>query len=215
MLALTRVAFCSEAINISAIVRNAKPAVVQLLVSDSQGQVFKAGTGFFVTADGLLITNYHVVEGGHSITAVTATGAYYQYVGGLPGKVDDPDISVLRFHATGVPHLDIDNSSEVVEGQRVLVIGNPEGLQGTVSDGIVSAIREDGELIQITAPISHGSSGSPVLNEDGQVIGVATSIFKEGQNLGPLRPLKRRRFAGLCRNRLFDSQDLSLYSDDP
>ena len=76
--------------------RNAKPAVVQLLVSDSQGQVFKAGTGFFVTADGLLITNYHVVEAGHSITAVTATGAYYQYVGGLPGKADDLDIS-LRF----------------------------------------------------------------------------------------------------------------------
>jgi S1-C subfamily serine protease len=64
-----------------------------------------------------------------------------------------------------------------------LVIGNPEGLQGTVSNGIISAFRENRSLIQITAPISPGSSGSPVLDETGQVIGMATLIYKEGQNL--------------------------------
>jgi hypothetical protein len=66
----------------------------------------------------------------------------------------------------------------------VLVIGSPEGLQGTVSEGIISAFRENRSLIQITAPISPGSSGSPVMNESGEVIGVATMVTREGQNLG-------------------------------
>jgi serine protease Do len=63
------------------------------------------------------------------------------------------------------------------------VIGNPEGFEGTVSDGIISAFRENRSMIQITAPVSHGSSGSPVLDESGQVLGIATIVFREGQNL--------------------------------
>ena len=81
------------------------------------------------------------------------------------------------------PSLTRGDSSAAREGQRVLVIGNPEGLYGTVSDGIISAFRDDGNIIQITAPISPGSSGSPVLNEKGEVIGIATYYGKEGQNL--------------------------------
>jgi WD40 repeat protein len=70
-----------------------------------------------------------------------------------------------------------------VEGEKVIVIGNPTGLTGSVSDGIISAFREDRSLIQITAPISPGSSGSPVMDENGQVIGVAKSGSEQGQNL--------------------------------
>jgi S1-C subfamily serine protease len=69
------------------------------------------------------------------------------------------------------------------KGNVLLVIGNPEGLEGTVSEGIISAFRENRSMIQITAPISSGSSGSPVLDETGQVLGIATLIFKGGQNL--------------------------------
>jgi hypothetical protein len=69
------------------------------------------------------------------------------------------------------------------KGNTVLVIGNPEGLEGTVSEGIISAFRDNRSMIQITAPISSGSSGSPVLDESGQVLGIATLIFKGGQNL--------------------------------
>ena len=72
------------------------------------------------------------------------------------------------------------------EGERVAVIGNPLGFDGTISDGIVSANRTDKngvDLIQITAPISHGSSGSPVVNSHGEVLGIATMIFSGGQNL--------------------------------
>ena len=178
---LVKVGTCFGA-DIPEIVRDAKPAIVQLLVSDVSGQIYKTGTGFFVTSKGLLITNYHVVQGGTSIVAVSLTGDYYKAPGSSAHRVKDLDICLVHFPTTNNPHLELKNV-ETVEGQRVLVIGNPEGLQGTVSDGIVSAIRADGDLIQITAPISHGSSGSPVLNEDGEVIGIATSIFKEGQNL--------------------------------
>ena len=95
----------------------------------------------------------------------------------------DPDLALLKFSATDVAYLELGSSAKAVEGQRVLVIGNPEGLQGTVSDGIISAFREDRNLIQITAPVSPGSSGSPVLDESGQVIGMATLVYREGQNL--------------------------------
>ena len=93
------------------------------------------------------------------------------------------DVAELQFFATDVPYLTLGSSSNAVEGQRVLVIGNPEGLEGTVSDGIISAFRSGRTKIQITAPLSPGSSGSPVLDESGNVIGIATQVSKEGQNL--------------------------------
>jgi len=89
----------------------------------------------------------------------------------------------LQFFATDVSYLTLGSSLRAVKGQRVLVIGNPEGLEGTVSDGIISAFRAGRTMIQITAPVSPGSSGSPVLDESGDVIGIATQVLKEGQNL--------------------------------
>jgi S1-C subfamily serine protease len=93
------------------------------------------------------------------------------------------DLVILKFAAHDAPWLKLGRSDTAVEGQRVLVIGNPTGLQGTVSDGLIAAFRENHSLIQITAPISPGSSGSPVLDENGLVVGVATLQQVEGQNL--------------------------------
>jgi len=93
------------------------------------------------------------------------------------------DLALLKFAATGVPYLKLASSVHVAEGQRVIVIGRPEKLAETVSDGIISAFRNNRSSIQITAAFSPGSSGSPVLDESGQVIGIATSTSKEGQNL--------------------------------
>jgi hypothetical protein len=89
----------------------------------------------------------------------------------------------LKFQASDVPFLRLGTSTDKVEGEKVIVIGNPTGLTGSVSDGIISAFREGRSLIQVTAPISPGSSGSPAMDEDGQVIGVATTSLVEGQNL--------------------------------
>lgn len=94
------------------------------------------------------------------------------------------DLALVKFAAHGVPFLRPRNTGPIpAEGDKVIVIGNPSGLTGTVSEGIISAFRENGSVIQINAPISPGSSGSPVLDGNGKVIGVATSQNQKGQNL--------------------------------
>jgi V8-like Glu-specific endopeptidase len=170
------------------VVRQAKPAIVQIFGVSRQGTL-RTGTGFFVTATGVVVTNFHVIalpiEGisdSQHVYAKTASGDLIRLKHVIYWSFN-PDLAVLAFDTNETPFLDVAHSSAAQEGQRVLVIGNPEGLYGTVSDGIISAFRDDGAIIQITAPISPGSSGSPVLNENGKVIGVATSIWKEGQNL--------------------------------
>lgn len=169
--------------DVSALVRQAKPAVVELLTLNARNQLLAIGSGFFMTRNGWVITNQHVLSGAHSVFARASNGAVYP-LNRVLARDARLDIMTLWFRTPNVPYLTLDRS-DVVEGQRVLVIGNPEaeGLEGTVSEGIVSAIREGGKFIQITAPISPGSSGSPVLNEQGKVIGVASSILRGGQNL--------------------------------
>jgi hypothetical protein len=172
----------SRVADIPEIVRKAKPAVVQLVTYDAKGRVLATGSGFFINDLGLLLTNAHVLRGAQKVYARAYNGTIYPLAPSEP-PLDGLDIQALNFE---VPH-DFPflrtGSLEAGEGQGVLVIGNPEGLEGTVSDGIVSAIREEGNVIQITAPISPGSSGSPVLNEEGEVVAVATQTATEGQNL--------------------------------
>lgn len=178
--------------DIRVLVQNAKPAVVHIATLDKNGKLLATGTGFFISADGYLVTNEHVVEGAHSILARDYKGTVFHVfrskdsyseflsVNGPP----NPDVEMLRADATNVPYLRLCSTANEVEGQRVLVIGNPLDEEFTVSDGIISSFRDNRSVIQITAAISHGSSGSPVLDCDtGEVIGVATWISKEGQNL--------------------------------
>ena len=179
-----------KADSIPEIVAKAKPAIVEIVTTDAKGTPKTLGTGFFVSPDGLLATNRHVIEGAGAITAVTNNGAIFLFeriVAQPPGV----DLAILKFHATDVPFLKLGESTRAVEGQKVIVIGNPTGLMGTVSDGIISAFRENRSLIQITAPISPGSSGSPVMDETGQVIGVATLQSVEGQNLNFAIPVEQ------------------------
>jgi hypothetical protein len=120
--------------------------------------------------------------GATHISARTDKGAIFVFERVIAESADS-DVAVLKFQATDLDYLKVGNSTNAVEGETVLVIGNPERLQGTVSSGIISAFRENRSYIQITAPVSPGSSGSPVLDETGQVIGMATLVAKEGQNL--------------------------------
>jgi hypothetical protein len=164
------------------IVAAAKPAVLKLLTFDSQNKLTRTGTAFFVSADGMAITSLHVVQGADHVIGQASNGATYTSIGSR--LVDrNSDLAVLQFTATEQPHLELADGSSYAEGDKVIVIGAPEGLQGTVSDGIISAIKKPDGEIQFTAPVSPGSSGSPVLNEKGNVIGVVTAQFKEGQNL--------------------------------
>ena len=118
-----------------------------------------------------MLTNYHVIQNARTVGARTPGGAYYPFTGEWV-RLPNVDIAMLKFNTTDVSCLLLDSNAQVEEGQRVLVIGIPEWLQGTVSDGLVARIRQNDQYIQITAPISHGSSGSPVFNEQGNVIGL-------------------------------------------
>jgi S1-C subfamily serine protease len=174
-------------INLSAssvpdVVINAKPAVVKVIAVDANQKPCKTSTGFFITHDGVLVTNDHVIEGAADLFAQTSTGAIYIFRSVIFRSVN-LDLALLKFAATGVPHLRLGSTAHVGEGQRIVVIARPEGLQVTVSAGIISAFRDNRSSMEITAAISPGSSGAPVLDESGQVIGIANSICKDGRDL--------------------------------
>ena len=160
------------------------PSVVLLVMEDRNGQPVGLGSGFFVGED-IVATNLHVVEG--------AAGGYARIVGrkrkynisGLVASDSRRDLVLLKVDGAKARPLPLGDSSEIAVGDTVYAVGNPRGLEGTFSEGIISGIRQIGgdTLLQITAPISPGSSGGPVLNASGEVIGIAVASFKGGQNL--------------------------------
>ncbi len=177
----------AKQLTIAEIVRNTGDAVVQIVVFDESGKEFALGSGFIVSADGKIVTNYHVIEGAQSAVAKLSNGAVFP-VDGVLAADPDKDLAVLKVDGKGLPFLKIASTESLHVGDHVVAIGSPLGLEGTVSDGIVSAMREESprkNWIQTTAPVSHGNSGGPLLNMDGSVIGVITwgVNTEQGQNL--------------------------------
>jgi hypothetical protein len=166
-----------------ALTRRAGPAVVMLKTFSAAGRNTGLGSGFFLP-DGRIATNRHVVEGAARIDVIGADErnlGSVQYAEAVGAGVD---LAILPRIGTVPASLRVATALPDA-GEQVLVIGAPEGLSNTISTGIVSAVRRmNGRtLVQISAPISHGSSGGPVLNMRGEVIGVSVSMLSEGQNL--------------------------------
>ena len=172
--------------NLPTLIKIINPSVVIVFAYDDKGEFLKLGSCFFISQNGDIVTNYHVLQGASSAEVKTSDGKTY------------PIIDIVAFdEQNDIIRLSVDIPSQYVHplslsatvpevGERIIVYGSPLGLEKTVSDGIVSAIRDIpdfGKVIQITAPISPGSSGSPVLNMQGEVIGIATFQMVEGQNL--------------------------------
>ncbi|OWU64469.1 MAG: hypothetical protein CBB60_009670 [Armatimonadetes bacterium Cent15-Ar3] len=175
----------TESIDLKALAKKARPAVMLLVVSDANGKEIATGTGFLVSADGKLITNFHVIENAASAVAKAENGGLFPVEGVL---ASDPknDLVLLKIKGKELPFLTLGKSENIEVGTRIAVIGSPLGLEGTLSEGIVSAVRElmgDMKVLQVTAAISPGSSGSPVLNVKGEVVGVAASLLRGGQSL--------------------------------
>ncbi len=126
------------------IVKRVKPAVVEIVALNRKGAPTKFGTGFFVSTDGQLITNFHVIDGASSLVAFDSLGARLSFERVIRSDYPFLDIAVLKFQVKDVPFLKIRVSDDIAEGDKVIVIGNPTGLTGTVSDGIVSGFRKDG-----------------------------------------------------------------------
>ena len=159
-------------------------STVLLTVEDENGQPLRSGIGFLV-GDGLIASSLHVVEGA-SAGYVSLAGEETRYaLGNVTAKDRERDLVVIEIPATGLPTLPVGNSDTVQAGDRVYVAGNLRRLDGAFPHGVVSGIREveSGTLLQITAPISPGSSGGPVLNAAGEVIGITVASVRDGQNL--------------------------------
>ncbi len=203
------------------IAKKAFRSTVLLVMEDANGQPLSLGSGFFVR-DGEIASNLHVVE--------SAARGYAKLIGkktkydieGITAVDPERDLVVLKISVARSEALPLGNSDAVQVGESVYAVGNPQGLEGTFSQGIVSSIREVGtdKLLQITAPISPGSSGGPVLNAKGEVIGVSVATFRGGQNLnfaipsnylkallpkgGPAKPLIQAKRADAQRSILAD-----------
>lgn len=160
--------------DLPALARNARKAVVTVRVFDSKEKSIGTGTGFFISDDGRFVTNQHVIKDAVSAAVRTEDGAIYVVAGAL-ARSTMLDLAVLKAEAKQVPFLRIQTVTPEI-GSRIAIIGSPRALEGSLTDGIISAFREQGNgtWLQITAPVSPGSSGSPVLDSSGQVVGVAT-----------------------------------------
>ena len=175
------------------LVRRIKPSAVAIETFDARGEQLSRGSGFFIDSE-RVVTNRHVIENAYRAEVHSFNGYVYP-VKGVVAVDAEGDIAVLRIEAPAgqVRSLSLDRTSPQ-EGESIVVIGNPFGLEGSVTNGIVSAVRDIptfGRIIQITAPISPGSSGSPVVNMHGQVIGVATLQITGGQSINFAIPSER------------------------
>lgn len=173
--------------SLPALVKRVKPAVVAIATYDAAGEAVMTGSGFFLRP-GQVVTNLHVVRGAVRAEIKTLDGKGKMFpVNGVLAVDEEGDLALL---SVDMP-LERARTSELAselpdEGETIFVIGNPLKLEGSVSDGIVSAVREvpnSYRIVQITAPISHGNSGSPVFNLRGQVVGVVTVKVTNGQNI--------------------------------
>jgi S1-C subfamily serine protease len=159
---------------------SSQDSVFLVYLNDSSGTPSALGSAFLV-APRLLVTNAHVADAGSPVLAVGPVR--------IPLKVlrtdEKNDLALLS--------VDVDLTSKplplasaaVSPGEQIFAIGNPEGLEKTISQGIISGLRKRGDrdLLQVTSPISHGSSGGPILNAKGEVVGVAVGMLEDGQNL--------------------------------
>ena len=197
---------------VTEVVKDASPAVVSIVISKDVGNIFSffgmpqqsgsniqqvgAGTGFFVSADGLILTNKHVVSDSRAqYTVITTDGK--QYEAKVVAQDPSNDLAIVKVEITNAPHLAFSDSNNLELGQHVIAIGNSLGeFQNTVTTGVVSGLsrsivagdrtsQEQLEgVIQTDAAINPGNSGGPLLNIAGQVIGVNTAVSEQGQLVG-------------------------------
>jgi hypothetical protein len=161
-------------------------------MSDKDGKPIAQGSGFLVSKDGVIVTNYQVISEGNSAIVKFPDGAFYA-VDGVLASDKTRDVAVIKAHGENFHALTLGNSDQLQVGEEVVAIGNPLSLESTVSNGIVSGIRtvkeKGGKFLQVTTPISPGSSGGPPFNMAGAVVGITTLYIEGGENLNFAIPI--------------------------
>lgn len=170
------------------------PSVVLIIMHDLKTDTAKTGSGFFVTQD-IVVTNFHVIEGtSEGVIKIVGQDGTYDILGTV-GVDKENDLVLLKLKDVKGKPLPLNRDDSIAIGDEVFAVGNPKGLEGTFSQGIVSSIRKSSKenLLQITAPISSGSSGGAVLNDKGEVVGVAVGAIEGGQSLNFAIPVSLLR----------------------
>lgn len=181
-------------------ITNQMPAVLTIFCYDRKDKIVPQGSGFLISAEGVGVTNFHVLNGAYRAEAELGDG-HRSHVLVVKSFDADKDVVVMKLGRMiggttewpdSLPFLSLGSAQSVAVGDRIATIGSPEGLANSVTDGLISAIRRDEgiNLLQITAPISPGSSGGPVFDLQGRVIGITVAQFREGQNLNFAIPVE-------------------------
>lgn len=159
----------------ASLVEKVLPSMVRIMTDKA------SGSGFFVSSNGEILTNYHVIKDALEIFVTTHDSLP---VGALVKDIDeDGDMALLVIKTINqTPFLKLSKTLPR-QGEAVMAVGHPHGLEETVSNGIISAFRQNKRWIQFTAPVSQGSSGGALINSRGEVVGMPTMIYREGQNL--------------------------------
>jgi len=203
------------------IAKKALASTVLLVMEDANGQPLSLGSGFFVR-NSQVATNLHVIKDASRGYAKLVSQKTKYDIEGITAVDTERDLVILKISVPGTQIISLGDSDAVQVGASIYAVGNPRGLEGTFSQGIISSIRKVGtdKILQLTAPISPGSSGGPVLNDKGQIIGVSVATFHGGQNLnfaipsnylkklmeqiGPAKPLSTVKFIESKRSILAD-----------
>lgn len=177
--------------------KRVSPGVVTVLSYDKNGKLSSQGSGFIVKSNGLVVSNYHVVKNASRVQIEMENNDTY-WIKGIVSFDKLRDFVILKIEGFDLPTVFLGNSNQVEIGDAVVAIGSPRGYDRTVSDGIVSQKRrrEGGfQFLQTTAPISPGSSGGPLANMKGEVIGITTATRTDAQNLNFALPINYVRAA--------------------
>lgn len=195
----------------SQIAKIVSPSVVYIETYDQSGNAYATGSGFVVDSNGKIATNYHVINGAYSAKVKTYDGKTYA-VKKVFAYSKSQDMALLGIDAAGLVPVTLGDSDNITMGDKIYTIGNPLGLEDTMSDGLISSkSREVGgaTYVQISAPISHGSSGGVLVNEKAEVIGITSAGIDEGQNLNFAIPIN------LLKTLLNQDSNLSLSQVKP
>lgn len=159
-------------------VREYKKAVVVIETEDSKG------TGFAISEEGTIVTNYHVIEGNETVRIAFPERGLFE--GEIIASYPEIDLAVVEIDGDGFPYLDLDEKTSVEAGDYIQFIGNPLFFNGIANEGNILGMLQlsnwEREVMMIQAPVYRGNSGSPVINEEGKVIGVIFATINQEEN---------------------------------